>query len=158
MAELNSDFVMKTVFPRVFKAAVWGAFTFVIVYYLPMMLIPSDIPQDIIPFDYTAKLFDFALISVLFTVLRQLFSGTIFGCGFGVAKAIVVIAYFFMVSDGGIFDVAVPVSGVTLNVSLDISIILLMIVSVNLLSIAKNLFEAITLLTENSDNTDLDEF
>jgi len=34
--------------------------------------------------------------------------------------------------------------------TLDISILLLMIVSVNLLSIAKNLFEAITLLAEKS--------
>ncbi|MCW4033986.1 MAG: hypothetical protein NWF03_01335, partial [Candidatus Bathyarchaeota archaeon] len=156
MVELNADSVMKHVFPRVFKAAIWGTVTFIIVYYLPMMLIPSDIPQDIIPFDYTAKLFDFALISVTFTVLGQLFSGTIFGCGFGVAKAIVIISYFFIVSEGGIFNVIVPVSGVTLNVTLDISIILLMIVSVNLLSIAKNLFEAITLLTEKTDNIDID--
>ena len=158
MVELNADSVMKHVFPRVFKAAIWGTVTFIIVYYLPMMLIPSDIPQDIIPFDYTAKLLDFALISVMFTVLGQLFSGTIFGCGFGVAKAIVIISYFFIVSEGGIFSVTVPVSGVTLNVTLDISIILLMIVSVNLLSIAKNLFEAITLLTEKTDNIDIDKF
>jgi len=154
MAELNADFVTKTVLPRVLKAAVWGTFTFVIVYYVPMMLIPKDIPQSMFPFDYTAQLFEFALISVFFAVAGQLFSRTVIGCGFGIARALVVIAYFFIVSDGGVFSITLPVSEVTVNVMVDISILLLMIVSVNLLSIAKNLFEAISLLNENSTRID----
>jgi len=150
MAELNANFVTKTVLPRVLKAAVWGTFTFVMVYYLPLMLIPQDLPQNILPFDYTAQLLDFAVISVLFAVVGQLFSGTVIGCGFGIARALVIIAYFFVVSEGGVFSVTLPISEVTVNLTLDISILLLMIVSVNLLSIAKNLFEAITLLAEKS--------
>jgi hypothetical protein len=150
MAELNAKFVMKTVLPRVLKAAVWGTFTFVIVYYLPLMLIPRDIPQSILPFDYTTQLLDFAVISVFFAVVGQLFSGTVIGCGFGIARALVIIAFFFVVSEGGVFSVTLPISEVTVNLTLDISILLLMIVSVNLLSIAKNLFEAISLLTEKS--------
>lgn len=150
MAELNAKFVMKTVLPRVLKAAVWGTFTFVMVYYLPLMLIPRDIPQSILPFDYTAQLLDFAVISVFFAVVGQLFSGTVIGCGFGIARALVIIAFFFVVSEGGVFSVTLPISEVTVNLTLDISILLLMIVSVNLLSIAKNLFEAIGLLTEKS--------
>jgi len=155
MAELNAKLIMKTVLPRVLKAAVWGTFTFVLVYYLPLMLIPKDIPQNIIPFDYTAQLFDFAMISIFFAVVGQLFSGTVIGCGFGIARAIVIIAYFFVVSDGGVFSVTLPISEVTVNLTLDITVILLMIVSVNLLSIAKNLLEAITLLTEKSTRIDL---
>jgi len=150
MAELNANFVTKTVLPRVLKAAVWGTFTFVMVYYLPLMLIPQDLPQNILPFDYTAQLLDFAVISVLFAVVGQLFSGTVIGCGFGIARALVIIAYFFVVSEGGVFSVTLPISEVTVNLTLDISILLLTIVSVNLLSIAKNLFEAITLLAEKS--------
>ncbi len=155
MAELNTKLIMKTVLPRVLKATVWGTFTFVMVYYLPLMLIPKDIPQNIIPFDYTAQLLDFAMISIFFAVVGQLFSGTVIGCGFGIARAIVIIAYFFVVSDGGVFSVTLPISEVTVNLTLDITIILLMIVSVNLLSIAKNLLEAITILTEKSTNIDL---
>jgi len=155
MAELNTKLIMKTVLPRVLKATVWGTFTFVMVYYLPLMLIPKDIPQNIIPFDYTAQLLDFAMISIFFAVVGQLFSGTVIGCGFGIARAIVIIAYFFVVSDGGVFSVTLPISEVTVNLTLDITIILLMIVSVNLLSIAKNLLEAITLLTEKSTDIDL---
>jgi len=154
MAELNANFVTKTVLPRVLKAAVWGTFTFVMVYYLPLMLIPQDLPQNILPFDYTAQLLDFAVISVFFAVVGQLFSGTVIGCGFGIARALVIIAYFFVVSEGGVFSVTLPISEVTVNLILDISTLFLMIVSVNLLSIAKNLFEAISLLTEKSTRID----
>jgi len=146
MAELNAKLILKTVVPRVLKAAVWGSLTFLIVYYLPMMLYP----QDLLPIDYTTTLFDFAMISIFFVVAGQLFSGTIIGCGFGIARALVIIAYFFMISDGGIFSVTLPISEVTVNLAVDISIFLLMVVSVNLLAIAKNLLEAITILTEKS--------
>ena len=146
MAEFNAKLILKTVVPRVLKATVWGSLTFLIVYYLPMMLYPTDL----LPVDYATTLFDFAIISVFFTVVGQLFSGTIIGCGFGIAKAIVIIAYFFGVSEGGVFSVTLPISEVTVNLSVDISIFLLMLVSVNLFAIAKNLLEAITILTEKS--------
>ena len=151
MAEAIAKLFLKEAFPRVLKATVWGALTFLVVYWLPMMLYPTDI----LPLDYATPLFQFATIAVFFAVAGQLFSGTIIGCGFGVAKAIVVIAYFFAVSDGGVFSVTLPISELTVNLAVDISIILLMIVSVNLLNIAKNLLAAIDLLTEKSTNIDL---
>lgn len=151
MAEAISKLFLKEVFPRVLKAIVWGSVTFLVVYWLPMMLYPTDI----LPLDYATPLFQFATIAVFFAVVGQLFSGTIIGCGFGVAKAIVIIAYFFAVSDGGVFSVTLPISELTVNLTVDISILLLMIVSVNLLNIAKNLLAAIVLLTEKSTNIDL---
>jgi len=112
-------------------------------------------PTDILPLDYSTLLINFATIVVFFAVVGQLFSGTIIGCGFGIAKAIVIIAYFFAVSDGGVFSVTLPISELTVNLAVDISILLLMIISVNLFNIAKNLLEAITLLTEKSTDIDL---
>ena len=155
MVELDSNFIMNTVFPRVMKAALWGAFTFMIVYYLPLSLIPSNITQNILPFDYRAQLFEFAMISVFFAIAGQLFSKTVIGCGFGIARAIVIVAYFLVVSEGGILNLTVPVSEYTLNLTIDISIILLMIIAVNLLSIAKNLLGAINILTEKSTDVNL---
>ncbi len=155
MNKINEEFFSKTVVPRLFKATIWGAVTFVIVYYLPMALIPKDIPQSIISFDYAARLFEFAVLSVFFAVMGQLFADTIYGCGFGIAKAIAIIGYFFWVSEGGIFHLSVPIQGVTVNLTLDISVILLMIVSVNLLSIAKNLIEALTLLTDKTNGLEI---
>jgi hypothetical protein len=156
MTEINSNFIVKEVLPRVTKAAIWGIVTFIVFYYVPMILIPQDLSENLIQFDYRAQLFNFAMISVFFAVAGQIFSKTIFGCGFGIAKAIIIILYFFMVSDGGIFKLKIPFEEYTLNFTLDISIILLMIVSVNVLSIAKNLFEAVNILHEKSTKNDLD--
>jgi hypothetical protein len=146
MVELNSDWIRKTVVPRVLKAGVWGSIAYLVVYYLPLMILSSDM----IPADFGVTLLDFALISVFFVVVGQLFSGTIIGCGIGIARALVLITYFFTVSDGGIFSLMFPVEGVTIVLTLDITVILLMIVSVNLFDIAKNLLEAISLLTEKT--------
>ena len=151
MSEAISKLFLKEAFPRILKATVWGSVTLLVVYWLPMMLYP----RNIIPIDYATPLLQFAMIAVFFAVAGQLFSGTVIGCGFGVAKAIVVIAYFFVISDGGIFSVTLPISGLTVNLAVDISIILLMVVSVNMLNIAKNLLAAIALLTEKSNSTDL---
>ena len=150
MVKLTTDLILKQVLPRVLKAVLWGSVTFLVVYYLPMMLYP----QDLLPIDYAAPLLEFAIISVFFTVVGQLLSGTIIGCGFGVARALVIIAYFFTISEGGIFSLTLPVTEVVVHLSVDISTILLMIVSVNLFDIAKNLLEAINILTQNA--TDID--
>jgi hypothetical protein len=151
MAELNAKLILKKAFPRILKAALWGMLTFIIVYYLPIILYPTDI----LPLEYTTSLFHFALILVFFAVTGQLFSGTVIGCGFGVAKAIVLIAYFFAISDGGVFNITVPISEFTVNLAIDISILLLMIVSVNLFNIAKNLLSAIAISSEKSTNINL---
>jgi hypothetical protein len=151
MAELNMSLILKKAVPRILKAVIWGSLTFLIVYYLPMMFYP----QELLPIDYVTPLIQFATIAVFFAVAGQLFSGTIIGCGFGVARAIVVIAYFFMLSDGGVFSMTLPIGEVTVNLAVDLSLFLLMIIAVNLLGMAKNLLEAISLLAENSAEINL---
>jgi hypothetical protein len=151
MAELNMSLILKKAVPRILKAVIWGSLTFLIVYYLPMMFYP----QELLPIDYITPLIQFATIAVFFAVTGQLFSGTIIGCGFGVARAIVVIAYFFMLSDGGVFSMTLPIGEVTINLAFDLSLFLLMIIAVNLLGMAKNILEAISLLAENSAEINL---
>ena len=153
MVELNAKFITKTVIPRVLKATVWGSITFLIVYYLPKMILSSDL----LPIEYNTILIDFALISVFFVVVGQLFSGTIIGCGFGIARALVIITYFFTVADNGIFSMKLPIEEAVINLTVDISIILIMIISVNLFDIAKNIFEAITILSEKTTKTTIYE-
>jgi hypothetical protein len=151
MTEAVSKLFLKDTFSRVLKATVWGSVTFLVVYCLPMMLYP----RDIIPFDYATPLLQFAIIAVFFAVVGQLFSGTVVGCGFGVAKALIVIAYFLAISDGGIFSITLPISGLTVNLVVDISIVLIFVVTVNLINVVKNLLGAIVLLTEQSNEMDL---
>ena len=146
MADPNTKLFIKKAIPRILKAAVWGSLTYIIIYFLPLMLYPSEI----LPIDFTAELVNFAVIAVFFAVVGVLFAGTLLGYGFGIAKAIVIIAYFFVVSGYGVFSVSLPIMEVPINLTVDISVILLMIVSVNLLDIAKNLLQAITLLNRKS--------
>jgi len=150
MVNITRKYFWNQIVPRVLKAIVWGSLTFLIVYYLPMLIFP----QDLLPIEYTVPLADFAMISVFFVIVGQLFSGTIIGCGFGVAKALVLITYFFIISEGGIFSLTLDEPEIMINVSVDISIILLMIVSVNLFGIAKNLLEAITILNKKTTGID----
>ena len=146
MVKLNSRFILKTVIPRVLKAIVWGSLIYVVVYYLPLILFPSEI----LPFDYSSKLASFGVIAVFFAVAGELFSGTILGCGLGVARAIIIIMYFFTVSDNGVINVTSTVAEIPMNFTVDISIILLMIISVNLLDIVRNLLQAIVYINEKS--------
>jgi hypothetical protein len=150
MVKITQKIFLNQIVPRILKAVVWGSLTFLIVYYIPMLIFP----QDLLPIEYSNPLADFAFLSVFFAVVGQLFSGTIIGCGFGVAKAIVLITFFFSISEGGIFRLTLPVTEILVNVSVDISIILLMIVSVNLFDITKNLLEAITILSEKTSKID----
>jgi hypothetical protein len=147
MAESSFSLILQKAVPRILKAVIWGSLTFLIVYYLPMMFYP----QDILPIDYITPLIQFAAISVFFAVTGQLFSGTIIGCGFGVARAIVVIAYFFIISDGGIFRITLPTGENIVNLTFDLSLFLMMIIAVNLLGIAKNILEAISILSEDAN-------
>lgn len=152
MVKLTVEWITINIMPRILKAAIWGSITYFIVYYLPMMLYP----QDLFPVEYSTALTDFALISVSFTVIGQLLSGTIVGCGFGIARALILIGFFFSVAEGGIFSMTVPVTEVVVNVSVDITTILLMIVSVNLFDISKNILEAINILTQKTDKIDFE--
>jgi len=77
MVKLTTDLILKQVLPRVLKAVLWGSVTFLVVYYLPMMLYP----QDLLPIDYTDSLIQFAIISVFFTVMWLWRSkGTCYNC------------------------------------------------------------------------------
>jgi hypothetical protein len=154
MVKLTIEWITVNIMPRVLKAAIWGSITFFIVYYLPSLLYP----QDLLPPEYSTALADFAIISISFTVIGQLLSGTIIGCGFGIARALILIGFFFSVADGGIFSMTVPVTEVVVNVTVDITTILLMIVSVNLFDIAKNILEAISILDQKNNKIDFEEF
>lgn len=153
MIKLSKEWIASNILPKVLNATIWGSITILIFYYLPLMLFP----HNLLPNEFASTLTEFAVISVSFTIIGQLLKGTIAGCCFGIIRAFILIAFFFTISEGGLLTMTVPVSEVVVNISVDITLILLMIVSVNLLDIAKNLLDAINLLWQKPDNLDLDE-
>lgn len=155
MVELNAKLIMKKSLPRVLRAAMWGTITLISVYYLPLMLLPQELTQNLLPFDYNAQLLEFTIIAVFFSVATVLFADTLLGYSLGVARSFVIIAYFFAISDGGIIDLAVPFSEVTINLTIDITVLLLMLISVSLLDVARNLLRVINHLTRKSTHSNI---
>jgi hypothetical protein len=123
--------------PNVFKAAVWGIITYVIVGYLPTLLFPIGF----LPFGYN-QLFDlFVGIAVFFAIITNLFSGTIFGYAFSIARALIMIIYFIAAFDGGIISLTMPMQEFTVSLMVDVKSFLAILVLVNLLGIGKNLLQ-----------------
>ena len=150
MVENKKKLFYNNFLPRIAKAAIYGLITYLIFYYIPLLVFSSTL----IPFEYKTILMDFTLISIFFVVIGQLLSGTIYGCAFGVARALITIAYFFTIVNSGIFSLILPIDEVKIGLTVDISIILLMIISVNLFDIARNLLVGINILFKKTINID----
>jgi len=132
----KKSFIKKMV-PNVFKAAVWGVITYVLVGYLPTLLFPIDF----LPFGY-GQLFDlFVGIAVFFAVITNLFSGTIFGYAFSIARALIMIIYFIAAFNGGIVSLTMPLREFTVSIVVDVKAFLTILVLVNLLGIGKSLLQ-----------------
>jgi len=97
----------------------------------------------------------FVGIAVFFAVITNLFSGTILGYAFSIARALVIIIYFIVVFDGGIISLTIPMSEVAVRLVVDIKTFLLILVLVNLLGIGKNLLQVTNFLAEKVEANQL---
>jgi len=149
--ESSENSLIRKMIPNVFKAAVWGIFTYVTVGYLPTLLFP----MDFLPFGYN-QLFDlFVGIAVFFAVITNLFSGTIFGYAFNIARGLVMIIYFIVAFNGGIISLTMPMSEVTVSLVVDVKAFLVILVLVNLLGIGKSLVQVTNFLAKKVEANQL---
>lgn len=147
--ESDTKALVKTLVPRIFKAALWGIFTYVLVYY-PTMLIYSVAP---IPLGYNQLFYLFVGVAVFFAVVTKLFSGTILEYAFSIARALIMIIYFIHIFNGGIISFTMPMSEVTVNIVVDLRVLLVMFLSVNLLAIGKSLLQVVDLLAKKVETS-----
>lgn len=149
--ESSEKSLIRKMIPNVFKAAVWGIITYVFVGYLPTLIYP----MDFLPFGYN-QLFDlFVGIAVFFTVITNLFSGTIFGYAFSIARAVVMIIYFIVAFNGGIISLTMPMSEVMVNLVVDVKVFLAILILVNLLGIGKSLLQITNFLAKKVESSQL---
>ncbi len=142
--ESGEKSLVRKMIPNVFKAAVWGIITYVFVGYLPTLLFP----MDFLAFGFN-QLFDlFVGITVFFAVITNLFSGTILGYAFSIARALVMIIYFIFALDGGIISLSMPISEATVSFVVDVKVFLMILVLVNLLGIGKSLLQVTNFLAK----------
>jgi len=150
------------VMPRVFKAAIMGVTTFFLYYLLPMLMF-SMIPAEGLPSEFSSffskyenLVYVFAAIMICFVVAIQLSSGTIFQHAFSIAKAIVLILYFIYALEGGILTLSIPAVEITINIMADLTTFLAILILVNLLALAKSMFEAINFLSQKVEQPPTD--
>lgn len=145
---------VERIMPRVFKAAIMGVITFFLYYMLPTLMF-SMIPTESLPSEfgsffskYENLVYVFAAIMICFAVAIQLSSGTIFQHAFSIAKAIILILYFIYALEGGILTLSMSLGGIMVNIMANLTAFLAILISVNLLALAKSMFEAINFLSQ----------
>ncbi|MBE0512346.1 hypothetical protein IBX38_04775 [Candidatus Bathyarchaeota archaeon] len=137
--------------PRIMKAALLVVITYLPFYFLSVFIEPF---QSFFPW-YAPTTNLFAAVFMIFLVVGVFTSGTIYQYVFGVARALVTMIFFIYVLNGGIVALAVPVEGVSVNIMVDLRVILAMLVLVCLLGIGKNVVQAIDFVSAKVEMKEL---
>ena len=139
--------------PRVAKAVIKGLLYFFLFYALPMLLISQVsgfAPQLFAEYEQTLTLF--AALIIFFAVASELTSGTIYQHAFNIGKALILIMFFVVALNGGIikldFDV---VQGQRISIIADLRIYLMMIITIDLLGLAKSVMQMVNFLSEKTE-------
>jgi hypothetical protein len=137
--------------PRIIKAALLVVITYLPMYFLSAFIEPL---QSFFPW-YGSLTNIFAAVFIVFLVAGVFTSGTIYQYVFGVARALITMIFFTYVLNGGIIALAVPIGGATVNIMLDLTVILAMLVLVCLLGIGKNVVQAIAFISAKVEMEEL---
>ena len=154
--EGNLKSVLKKIMSNVTKAALKGFIMFLLTYLLPTLVVEAMVPSSSpfgIPSEYTTLLYVFSAIVVFFTVVTELFSGTILRHAFCVGRAIVLIVYFVYALNGGIFvsTFQIPGQQQVLRIFANLRAFLALLIFINLLGFAKGMLQAINFLSGRAD-------
>jgi hypothetical protein len=137
--------------PRIIKATLLVIITYLPFYFLSAFIEPF---QSFFPW-YAPTTNLFAAVFMIFLVVGVFTSGTIYQYVFGVARALVTMIFFTYVLNGGIVALAIPVEGASVNVMVDLRVILAMLVLVCLLGIGKNVVQAIDFVSAKVEMKEL---
>jgi len=146
----SKTFVRKFV-PRIIKAALLVVITYLPLYFLSAFVEPF---QSFFPW-YEPLTNIFAAVFIIFLVVGVFTSGTVYQYVFGVARTLVVMIFFIYALNGGIVTLAVPNEGASVNIMVDLRVILAMLVLVCLLGIGKNVVQAIDFVSAKVETKEI---
>jgi len=147
----NTKLFVKRILPKVFKAAFLAVITYLPMYFLSSLISPI---KPFFPW-YEPVTNIFAAVFIFFLVVGVLFSGTVFQYVFGVARTLVLMVFFICVLNGGIITLTVPTEGASVNMILDVTVVLAILVLICLLGIAKNVVQAIDFMSNKAETEEL---
>ena len=132
--------LVKKMLPKVLKATLGSIIIFLLVYLVPSLLIP----EGFLPPEYKLSIYVFATIIVVFLVLVELASGTIFQYASSFLRALVLIVFFIFTLGRGIITVKIETFHIVVNLTVFLAILIL----VELLGMTKSVLGAVHFLSE----------
>ena len=139
--------------PRVAKAIVKGLLYFFLFYALPMFLVSQVsgfAPQLSAEYEQTVVLF--AAVVVFFAVATELTSGTIYQHALNIGKALILIIFFVVALNGGMMKLDLDImEGQHISIVADLRIYLMMLITIDLLGLAKSVMQMVNFLSEKTE-------
>lgn len=144
---------MRKMLPRVAKAIVKGLLYFFLFYALPMFLVSQVsgfAPQLSAEYKQTVVLF--AAVVIFFAVATELTSGTIYQHALNIGKALILIVFFVVALNGGIMKLDLDImEGQRISIVADLRIYLMMLITIDLLGLAKSVMQMVNFLSEKTE-------
>lgn len=135
--------------PRVIKAVIKGILWFIFLYVVPMFMISSlsQLAPEIFS-TYEQLLPVFVAIVLFFVVASELTSGTIFQHAFNIGKALVLMLFIVYALQGGVISIDM----MNFHLVADLKVYLAMLLTIDLLGLAKGVLQAINFLSEKTES------
>jgi hypothetical protein len=149
----RSKSLARKILPRVAKAAFKGLLYLFLFYIVPMFFlsqVAGFAPQ--LSEDFQQSVTVFAAIAVFFVVAAELTSGTIYQHGLNIGRALILIIYFVTALDGGIMKMGLDIiEGQRINIMVDLRTYLMILISIDLLALAKSVLQMVSFLSEGTE-------
>ena len=135
--------------PRVAKAVIKAVLYLIFFYIIPTLIVEqlSSFAPDLFS-TYTNFLTIFVVITIFFVVASELTAGTIIQHVFNIGRALVLIIFFVLALQGGIISQNLAAEGFNFHFVVDLRIYLVMLISIDLLSLGKSVLQAVNFLSQ----------
>jgi len=145
--------LLRNMFPKIAKAVIKGLLWFVFLYVLPTFMfsflvsnLPEGAPNIFSHYEQLALVF--AVVVVFFVVASELTCGTIFQHAFNIGRALILMVFVVYALEGGIITMEFQ----NMHIIADLTIYLVVLLAINLVGLAKSVFQAISFLSEKAES------
>jgi len=145
--------LLKRVIPRAVKAIVWGFLMggeVLILYGVSPEF--RGFSSAVLPIE-EQSFFGLMLFLVAFEVAIQFTSGTIFPYALSGARALILMAFFYYATNVGVISVGTPSGETPVRVIVDLRTVLAVLLMFSLLTLAKNVLQAIDFLSKKTEQS-----
>lgn len=148
----TSKSLARKILPRIAKAAIKAVLYLALTYIIPMFLISriSQFAPEILT-GYGQFLGLFTGIILFFVIASELTSGAVLQHALNFGKALVLIMFFLIALNGGIMSFNMNFGGQPIGIWVDLRVFLLMLITIDLLGLAKSMLQAVNFLSEKGE-------